>query len=240
MVGCKIKNCSRLLYSNAPDTVIPGKCFTASRGNYSTHFAFTNCDTPDPLVNNHVFPESNQRCESRTPQNFHSASFILSLNVLQFSVIKLAEAKSGGQWVVANEQMVETRYGASRCNVRHDSKNVHYVTKNWRQDHRFVFSALEAKSHKYFSAEAQPYLKVLSMFSSRANVQDKNTDEPKINIYPKASNEVVGTKFVNVFSGKILNPNFQYTRSDSFFAKKFRFMVMVSGKLQRYSRECIG
>jgi hypothetical protein len=42
------------------------------------------------------------------------------------------------------------------------------------------------------------------------------TNGLKINIFFDPNNGVVGTKFVNFFSGKYCIPDFQYTRSDSF------------------------
>lgn len=42
------------------------------------------------------------------------------------------------------------------------------------------------------------------------------TNELKINIFFDTASGVVGTKFVEFFSGKYFIPGFQYTRSDSF------------------------
>jgi hypothetical protein len=42
------------------------------------------------------------------------------------------------------------------------------------------------------------------------------TNELKINIFFDPGSDVVGTKFVDFFSGKYFIPGFQYTRSDSF------------------------
>jgi hypothetical protein len=42
------------------------------------------------------------------------------------------------------------------------------------------------------------------------------TNELKINIFFDPGSGVVGTKFVDFFSGKYFIPGFQYTRSDSF------------------------
>lgn len=66
--------------------------------------------------------------------------------------------------------------------------------------------------------KTEPYLKETAEMQKTNSFQGNGTNESKINIWPSPFDIVVGTKFVNIFSGKLYIPGFRYTRSDSFSA----------------------
>jgi hypothetical protein len=122
-----------------------------------------------------------------------------SLAVDEFPVVRFAAGVMQEQ-VHHGESNIDYLGGTVVNGVRSRRENVVYMTENSKQDYKFVYSKQGTKTRDYFSG-GEP---VCYRLSDPKTVEQKNTDNRKINIYRKSLDTVVGIKFVDIFSGKFL------------------------------------
>jgi len=142
-----------------------------------------------------------------------------------FYVAKLAAGKVSAKWRDFDE-LESNSYGAPLKYKKYPFENVCFMTKNSNEDHRFAYSTKRNKRHNYFRECGKFYRDGHVDLSVTKAVELEKTDETKINICSNPLDGVVGTKFVNLFSGKFFNRDFAIHKVRQFFAKKFRFIVM--------------
>jgi len=126
---------------------------------------------------------------------------------------------------------IATGYGATihvKDNITLDGFNfpfIHAFLRNISTNYyKFIYVAKENRSKTHFCRVKQAYPNGNTWFGSTESIGAKNSGESKINIHRDRSKNVVGIKFVNIFSGKFF---FQIsnTQGQTVFSKELDVSV---------------
>lgn len=132
-------------------------------------------------------------------------SFILPLNVHQFSLDKIGTDKAELQWTGFDDPALNYHYEIEISRNGSNFSSIDTQSKNYSgNNYRFIYAADDDGDHLYFFRIKQVYSNGYTRFSEIRSVELKNSTVPKINIYPNPSSGVVGIKFDNINTGKFL------------------------------------
>ena len=129
-----------------------------------------------------------------------------------FAYDTTASASSGNYSTQFNFQMVHCGRRLSTC-ARHyiatlDGFNfpfIHSFLKNiFTNNYEFIYVSKKNRGKIHFCRVKQVYPNGNTSFGSTESIRPKNSGESKINIHLGQGKNIVGIKFVNIFSGKFL------------------------------------
>lgn len=187
MIGCEIKKYSSYSGPNVSGYAVPNRDVITRTDNYSTRSEL---------------------------QNYHLG--MVNMSLYKLSATEMAAGVPRVKGDTADGVKIDDHHKLERGDAGHENNMVNSPSKNFWRKYKLIIAA--KKSFKYSCSfnTASGYASDFDLFKGTKTAGSGNTDESKINICPSPSKGLVGIKFVNVFAGKFFNPDFQYTRSDSF------------------------
>jgi len=202
------------------DTIVsPG------RGNYSTQYKFPQ-----------FCPDGNLVSSDRvmTFENNVSGPAICHKNYVKNDTLT-GFGKAEIKWSGFEEYDIHYRYKIEISNNGDKFSKVSLRSDLGGHGYKFIYAAEGNKKWGRFFRIKPGYSNGYTLAGEIILVKLKNSDEPKINIYPNPINYVVGIKFVNIFTGKFLiqisNTQGQtvFSKEVQIYGERFRFIATLQG-----------
>ncbi|MDP4263629.1 MAG: T9SS type A sorting domain-containing protein [Bacteroidota bacterium] len=129
---------------------------------------------------------------------------ILPLDILEFSLTKLAADRAELKWTEAEDPFSDYHYEAQVSRNGHDFASFGSAPKNTisNDPYRITYRAVSGENGVYYFRVKQVYSNGYTRFSNIKQVTLENSDFPKFTLSPNPSNGIVGIKFDNITSGR--------------------------------------
>jgi hypothetical protein len=132
-------------------------------------------------------------------------AWILPINVHQFDLNKKAEDKVELKWKGADDGTTNYHYEIETSRDGHHFATVGSVEKNSTTDnYQYLYAAGAGDRGVYFFRIKQVWTNGYTRFSEVKSMALEKSTLPGYTIYPNPSSGIVGIKFDNILSGKIL------------------------------------
>jgi hypothetical protein len=141
--------------------------------------------------------------------NFHfeyctCPAVVLPLNIRNLLVNKIADNKAAISWSGVVEENASYRYVVEVSRDGYNFSDAGEVARNIKEEYKYIYASSQNEKGVFFFRVKQVYATGQILYSDIKQVYLENSPTPKFTAFPNPSTGIVGIKFDNIESGKMM------------------------------------
>jgi hypothetical protein len=141
--------------------------------------------------------------------NFHfeyctCPAVILPLNIRNLLVNKIADNKAAISWSGVEQENASYRYVVEVSRDGYNFSESGEVARNIKEEYKYIYASGQNEKGVFFFRLKQVYSSGQTLYTDTKQVYLGNSLPPKFTLSPNPSNGIVGIKFDNIESGKMM------------------------------------